>query len=220
MKILLLEDDLILNEILEEHLIKQKYQITTTFSSNEAIKELYSETFDLLLLDVNVPDLNGFELLKELRNNNILTPAIFITSLNMVEDMQKGFDSGCDDYIKKPFELKELDIRINNIKRLFNIDIAKEITLSKDIVLQLETQSIKKSNSVYNLSKKEFEVLIYLYNNHAKSISIDEFINNIWGYEDSINDSTIRTYIKNLRKILGDNMILNIRGVGYKFNKK
>ena len=123
MKILLLEDDLILNEILEEHLIKQKHQITTTFSSNEAIKELYSETFDLLLLDVNVPDLNGFELLKELRDNNILTPTIFITSLNMVEDMQKGFDSGCDDYIKKPFELKELDIRINNIKRLFNIDI-------------------------------------------------------------------------------------------------
>ena len=117
MKILLLEDDLILNEILEEHLIKQKHQITTTFSSNEAIKELYSETFDLLLLDVNVPDLNGFELLKELRDNNILTPTIFITSLNMVEDMQKGFDSGCDDYIKKPFELKELDIRINNIKR-------------------------------------------------------------------------------------------------------
>jgi DNA-binding response OmpR family regulator len=93
MKILLLEDDLILNEILEEHLIKQKHQITTTFSSNEAIKELYSETFDLLLLDVNVPDLNGFELLKELRDNNILTPTIFITSLNMVEDMQKGFDS-------------------------------------------------------------------------------------------------------------------------------
>ena len=81
MKILLLEDDLILNEILEEHLIKQKHQITTTFSSNEAIKELYSETFDLLLLDVNVPDLNGFELLKELRDNNICNTSwqIFIS---------------------------------------------------------------------------------------------------------------------------------------------
>ena len=154
MKILLLEDDLILNEILEEHLIKQKYQITTTFSSNEAIKELYSETFDLLLLDVNVPDLNGFELLKELRNNNILTPAIFITSLNMVEDMQKGFD----------------------------------------------------------------EILAYLLNNSKKTISIEEIINNIWSYEDSVESSTIRTYIKNLRKILGEDKILNIRGVGYRFN--
>ena len=90
MKILLLEDDLILNEILEEHLNNKDFQVITTFSSNEAIKYLYSQTFDLLLLDVNVPDLNGFELLKELRNNNILTPTIFITSLNMVEDMQKG----------------------------------------------------------------------------------------------------------------------------------
>ena len=123
MKILLLEDDLILNEILEEHLNNKDFQVITTFSSNEAIKYIYSQTFDLLLLDVNVPDLNGFELLKELRNNNILTPTIFITSLNMVEDMQKGFDSGCDDYIKKPFELKELELRINNIKRLLLISL-------------------------------------------------------------------------------------------------
>lgn len=153
MKILLLEDDLILNEILEEHLIKQKHQITTTFSSNEAIKELYSETFDLLLLDVNVPDLNGFELLKELRDNNILTPTIFITSLNMVEDMQKGFDSGCDDYIKKPFELKELDIRINNIKRLFNIDI-KIIKIDENSYLDLQNLEINLNKKVLSSQKR------------------------------------------------------------------
>ncbi|MCT7535728.1 response regulator [Aliarcobacter cryaerophilus] len=164
MKILLLEDDLILNEILEEHLIKQKHQITTTFSSNEAIKELYSETFDLLLLDVNVPDLNGFELLKELRDNNILTPTIFITSLNMVEDMQKGFDSGCDDYIKKPFELKELDIRINNIKRLFNIDI-KIIKIDENSYLDLQNLEINLNKKSFIISKKESEILAYLLNN-------------------------------------------------------
>ena len=141
MKILLLEDDLILNEILEEHLTNQKLQVITTFTSNEAIKYLYSEIFDLLILDVNVPDLNGFELLKELRKNNILTPAIFVTSLNMVEDMQKGFDSGCDDYIKKPFELKELDIRINNIKRLFNID-RKTIKIDENSYLDLQNLQI------------------------------------------------------------------------------
>ena len=217
MKILLLEDDLILNEILEEHLIKQKYQITTTFSSNEAIKELYSETFDLLLLDVNVPDLNGFELLKELRNNNILTPAIFITSLNMVEDMQKGFDSGRDDYIKKPFELKELDIRINNIKRLFNID-TKIIKIDENSYLDLQNLEINLNKNSFIISKKESEILAYLLNNSKKTISIEEIINNIWSYEDSVESSTIRTYIKNLRKILGEDKILNIRGVGYRFN--
>lgn len=218
MKILLLEDDLILNEILEEHLNNQNFQVITTFSSNEAIKHLYSQTFDLLLLDVNVPDLNGFELLKELRNNNILTPTIFITSLNMVEDMQKGFDSGCDDYIKKPFELKELDIRINNIKRLFNID-TKIIKIDENGYLDLQNLQINLNNQNFIISKKESEILSYLINNHKKTVSIEELVNNIWSYEDSVESSTIRTYIKNLRKILGNEKILNIRGVGYRFNK-
>ena len=218
MKILLLEDDLILNEILEEHLTNQKLQVITTFTSNEAIKYLYSETFDLLILDVNVPDLNGFELLKELRKNNILTPAIFVTSLNMVEDMQKGFDSGCDDYIKKPFELKELDIRINNIKRLFNID-RQIIKIDEKSYLDLQNLEIILNNERFLISRKESEILAYLLNNSKKTISIEEFINNIWSYEDSVESSTIRTYIKNLRKILGEDKILNIRGVGYRFNK-
>ena len=218
MKILLLEDDLILNEILEEHLTNQKLQVITTFTSNEAIKYLYSEIFDLLILDVNVPDLNGFELLKELRKNNILTPAIFVTSLNMVEDMQKGFDSGCDDYIKKPFELKELDIRINNIKRLFNID-RQIIKIDEKSYLDLQNLEIILNNERFLISRKESEMLAYLLNNSKKTISIEEFTNNIWSYEDSVESSTIRTYIKNLRKILGEDKILNIRGVGYRFNK-
>src|SRR5574344_489801 len=218
MKILLLEDDLILNEILEEHLTNQKLQVITTFTSNEAIKYLSSEIFDLLILDVNVPDLNGFELLKELRKNNILTPAIFVTSLNMVEDMQKGFDSGCDDYIKKPFELKELDIRINNIKRLFNID-RQIIKIDEKSYLDLQNLEIILNNERFLISRKESEILAYLLNNSKKTISIEEFINNIWSYEDSVESSTIRTYIKNLRKILGEDKILNIRGGGYRFNK-
>ncbi|RBQ27127.1 MULTISPECIES: response regulator transcription factor [Arcobacteraceae] len=216
MKILLLEDDLILNEILQEHLITQNHIVFTTFSANEAQDYLYSQKFDLLILDVNVPDLNGFELLKELRNHNIKTPAIFITSLSMVEDMQKGFESGCDDYIKKPFELKELDLRINNIKRLFNIDL--RIRIDEKIYIDLENYNIIKDEKIYNISKKESEVLQYLFTNSSKTISIDELITNIYSYEDSIDSSTIRTYIKNLRKVLGEEKILNIRGVGYRFN--
>ncbi|RBQ31699.1 DNA-binding response regulator [Arcobacter sp. FW59] len=216
MKILLLEDDLILNEILQEHLITQNHTVITTFTSNEAQDYLYSQNFDLLILDVNVPDLNGFELLKELRNHNIKTPAIFITSLSMVEDMQKGFESGCEDYIRKPFELKELDLRINNIKRLFNIDLKTKI--SENIYLDLQNYQIIKNDKIYNLSKKECEVLQYLFTNSSKIVSIDELITNIYSYEDNVDSSTIRTYIKNLRKILGEDKILNIRGVGYRLN--
>lgn len=219
MKILLLEDDLILNEIIEEYLISQEHEVITAFSGNEAQDYLYSQTFDLLILDVNVPFVSGFELLKELRSQNIKTPTIFITSLNMVEDMQKGFDSGCDDYLKKPFELKELDLRINNIKRLFNITPKELINISKDTFLDIQNLLIIKNNQKIHLAKKECEVLQYLINS-SKTVSIEELSLNLWAYEDNPNDSTIRTYIKNLRKILGEEKIINIRGVGYRFNKE
>ena len=217
MKILLLEDDLILNEIIEEYLISQEHEVITAFSGNEAQDYLYSQIFDLLILDVNVPFVSGFELLKELRTQNIKTPTIFITSLNMVEDMQKGFDSGCDDYLKKPFELKELDLRINNIKRLFNITPKELINISKDTFLDIQNLLIIKNNQKIHLAKKECEVLQYLINS-SKTVSIEELSLNLWAYEDNPNDSTIRTYIKNLRKILGEEKIINIRGVGYRFN--
>jgi two-component system OmpR family response regulator len=218
MKILLLEDDLILNEIIEEHLLSKNYIVTNAFTGSEAQDYLYSQNFDLLLMDVNVPDINGFELLKELRAQNIKTPAIFITSLSMADDMQQGFDSGCDDYIKKPFELKELDIRINNIKRLFNITPTNLVKIDEDTFLDTQVLQIIKADEKIHIAKKESEVLLYLFNNSSKTISIEELSLNVWAYEESPNASTIRTYIKNLRKILGDEKITNIRGVGYKFN--
>lgn len=219
MKILLLEDDLILNEILEEHLISQNYTVKVAYTGLEAQNLLYSEKFDLLLLDVNVPDIDGFELLNDFRKQNIKVPAIFITSLNMLEDMQKGFDSGCDDYIKKPFALKELDLRINNIKRLFNINPKNKLEIAKNIYFDIENLCIEKENQEIHLAKKECEVLQYLINNSQKIVAIDELSLNLWAYEDTPNASTIRTYIKNLRKILGEDKILNIRGVGYRFSK-
>ena len=220
MKILLLEDDLILNEIIEEHLISQKHEITTVFTGLEAQDLLYSQRFDLLLLDVNVPILNGFELLKDLRQKEIYTPAIFLTSLNQIDDIEKGFKSGCDDYLKKPFELKELDLRINNIKRLFNIENEDLIQISKDTYLDKKNLLIKKENEQIHLAKKECEVLEYLINNSSKNVSIEELSLNVWAYEEAPISSTIRTYIKNLRRVIGEEFIINLRGVGYRFNKK
>ena len=219
MKILLLEDDLILNEIIEEHLLSQNYEVSAVYTGLEAQDLLYSQKFDLLLLDVNVPILNGFELLKELREKEIYTPAIFLTSLNQVSDIEEGFKSGCDDYIKKPFELKELDIRINNIKRLFNINPNNLIEISTNTFLDKKNLLIKKEQNNIHITKKECEVLEYLINNNTKVVSIEELSLNVWAYEDAPISSTIRTYIKNLRKILGDEYIINLRGVGYRFNK-
>lgn len=219
MKILLLEDDLVLNEIIEEHLEKS-HKVVSVFDGEEAQNIIYSETFDLLLLDVNVPSLNGFELVKDLRQNNIHTPAIFITSMDMIEDVEKGFEVGCDDYIKKPFDLKELDLRINNIKRLFKIHTDDVLQLNDDIVFDPRNLNIIYKKTANKITVKECEVLQYLIKNSDKIVSIDELISNIWSYEESPLSSTIRTYVKNLRKILGDDQIINIRGVGYRFNQQ
>jgi two-component system, OmpR family, response regulator len=219
MKILLLEDDILLNEIMEEHLQNKGYEVISAYSGDEAQELIYSQKFDLFLFDVNVPVVNGFDLLKNARKNDIKTPAIFLTSLNMVDDIEKGFDSGCDDYVKKPVELKELDIRINNIKRLFNILPDEIIKISPNIYLDRLNLFIKKDKKEIHLAKKECEILLYLINNNNKTVSIEELSTNVWSYEDSPNASTVRTYIKNLRKILGEEFISNTRGVGYRFNK-
>ena len=218
MKILLLEDDLILNEIIQEHLIEKEHSVLSVFTGDDAQDVIYSKTFDILLLDVNVPNINGFELLNQLRKNGIKTPAIFITSANMLEDIEKGFESGCDDYIKKPFELKELDLRIENIKRLHNISSNSIIEISKNISLDKENLIININETKIHIAQKESEVLEYLIQNKNKIVSIDELSTNVWAYEESPTASTIRTYIKNLRKIVGDESIINIRGVGYRFN--
>lgn len=220
MKILLLEDDIILNEIIQEHLEESKYDVISVFDGNEAQDYIYSQKFDLFLFDVNVPNIDGFELLNELRSQNIKTPAIFITSLNMADDMQKGFDSGCDDYIKKPFELRELDIRINNIKRIYNIVNQTSMKIDERIIFDKEKLIVKIDNYDIAISKKESEVLEYFVKNANKNISVEELVNNIWTYEETPSDSTIRTYIKNLRKIVGEDKISNTRGVGYRFNKE
>jgi len=213
-----MEDDLLVNEIIEEHLIEQGHTIKIAFNGTKAEEILYSEVFDLLLLDVNVPDIDGFQLLKELREREILTPAIFITSLTMVDDIEKGFQSGCDDYLKKPFELKELDLRINNIKRLFKIENNELLSISDDITIDKKNLLVKIDDQEIHISSKELKVLEYLMKHKNIPVSVEELTSNIWSYENTPLATTIRTYIKNLRKTLGEKYITNIRGVGYRFN--
>lgn len=220
MKILLLEDDFILNEIITEFLLSLNHEVISVFDGLEAQTLAYEKIFDLLILDVNVPILNGFEFLKELRLRNIKTPAIFITSLNTADDLKHGFESGCDDYIKKPFELQELELRINNIKRLFNIDCNIEVCIAKGVTYNVQTFELNDNGQKTILPKKEAKILEYFLNNENKVVSPDELSVNVWSYEEYPLSSTIRTYIKNLRKLIGEESIITLKGVGYRFNKR
>lgn len=218
MKILLLEDDVILNEIIEEFLLSLNYDVITAFDGNIAEELIYEESFDLLLFDVNIPNITGFELLKNIRQNNINIPIIFITSRHTADDVKIGFNSGCDDYIKKPFELSELQLRIENIKRLRQIDNHGQIKIDNDTFYNYEKKVIIRNNEEFNLSKIEAKILEYFLKNKNKAISIDEISVNNWLYDEMPESTTIRTYIKNLRKKLNDETITTLKGIGYRFN--
>jgi two-component system, OmpR family, response regulator len=218
MKILLLEDDVILNEIIEEFLLSLNYEVTSVFDGDIAEELLYEENFDLLLFDVNVPNITGFELLKNIRQNNINIPTIFITSRNTSEDVKIGFNSGCDDYIKKPFDLSELQLRIENIKKLRQIESYGQIKIDEDTLYNYERKIIFKNNEEFNLSKIESKILEYFLKNKNKTLSIDQISANNWLYDEIPEATTIRTYIKNLRKKLNSETITTLKGLGYRFN--
>ncbi len=216
MKIALIEDDIILSEIIHEFLIEKNYKVEVFYDGNKALEVVLNKNFDLLLLDVNIPNINGFELLKTIRELKDKTPTIFITSLNSSKDLKYGFEIGADDYIKKPFDLEELEARIEHIKKIYHKE-QNLIKISTNISLNLKNLTIKIDDKEINIANKEAQILNYLFQNRDRVISIEELIQNIWKFESHPNNSTIRTYIKNLRAILGKEYISNIKGVGYRF---
>jgi len=218
MKILLLEDDPLLSEIIVEHLEYYSYSVTPIYNGVDAENLLFEEKFDLLLLDVNVPLLNGFELLKELRVSGNHTPAIFITSMNTSQDVLEGFELGANDYLKKPFEMIELKARIDNLKRQFKIDDKRTIEIKDGICYEFDRQIVHIDSQTVQLSKKEGEFLAYLLHNRGKVLSAKDIMINVWSYDTAPTSATLRTYIKNIRRLLGEDIVSTIRGVGYLFN--
>ena len=214
MKILLLEDDTVLANILVDFL-EEIYEVTHTYSMKEARTLSENRDFDLYIFDINVPDGDGISLLKELRAFHDETPIIFITAFHDTKYLKDAFESGANDFIKKPFDLEELAQRVENIKRHFGLNSLVQLT--SDIEFDIEKHSIKNNETICNLSAKESSCLHYLYKNRHRVVSVDEILQNLWEYDDMPSDSAIRTIIKELRKAVGKEHILNIRGEGYRF---
>lgn len=215
-KILLLEDDLSLSEIVEEYLSDEGYDVTLVSDAQEALNFAYEKHFDLWIFDVKVPLGDGFSLLKELREAGKDTPAIFLTSLNTSMDFKEGFDCGCDDYIKKPFELVELSIRIENLlKRSFAHKNEVYEDLGGGFKFFLKSQLLYKDNTLHPLPSKEIKLLALLLQNKNNFVSVDRIYEEIWDYDEEPSELSLRVYVKNLRKILGKDVIVNQRGKGY-----
>ena len=217
MKILLLEDDTILCEIIEEFLVENVLHVKKFYDGQKALEAIFSNKYDLLLLDINVPSMNGFELLEALREAHIDTPTIFISSLDQIKDVKKGFALGAEDYLKKPFELEELLSRIERTKKLHHIEQNEAIKLNDGAIYNPKTYKIVMDGVEHKLRKKEAQLLDFFIKNADKTISFETIIDEVWRYEEIPTHATIRTYIKNLRPYLLENQIENIKGVGYLF---
>ena len=214
MKILFLEDDPVIGSIVNDFL-SESYILEHCYNSKDALERAEDENFDLYIFDINVPGISGLELLKTLRDFNDTTPAIFITAYQELNYLREGFDVGANDFIRKPFELEELQARIENIKRQFSID--EEIKINEDSFFNALVHKVRIKDKVLSLSAKESMVLHYLIINKNRVISTDEILQNLWEYDEMPGQDTIRTYIKKLRSILGKEHIINIRGEGYRF---
>lgn len=220
-RLLLLEDDTNLSETVCEFLESKGYEVLAVFDGEEAEEAMFEHHFDLFLLDVNVPSLNGFDLLSKVRKEGNTTPAIFLTSLNAIENVEEGYESGCDDYVRKPFALKELLFRIESIlKREFFHSPKSTLSLSESVVFDTNTNTLLVDKQPVQLQKKE-AILLKLFLQKPNEIITHAFImSHVWEYDEEGSDDALRTYIKNLRKIIGKDRIVNLKKLGYKFTSQ
>jgi len=220
-KILLLEDDMTLHETMFEYLESCGYEVSSFYDGDSTESALFEKQFDLLVLDVNVPGINGFELLKNTRAEGKNTPAIFITSLNAMSDVEKGYESGCDDYLRKPFALKELKLRIETLlKREFFHALSEQIDIAKDIHYETNNDTLIINGKMQTLSNKETKLLKLFLQNKNTLLTHETIYETLWEYNEEISESSLRTYIKNLRKYLGGERIVSIKKLGYRFTSE
>ncbi len=218
MKILLLEDDISLNQTIKRYLELQGYEVLVAYDGQMAQDIAYEKHIDLMLLDVKVPKINGFELLKEIRKEKN-TPAIFITSLNDIDSVEKGFLSGGDDYIKKPFELKELKLRVETqLKKAYGTKDSV-IKIDDNLLYNLSEKILYKDKNQVALKTKEIKLLEYFLKNPNRLLKYEDIFQALWEYDQEPNPASLRTYIKSLRQVLGKDRVQTVKNVGYRFVK-
>ena len=212
-KILLLEDDALFAESLCDLLEDEGYSVTHVPNGTAALHAVYESRFDLYLLDINVPLINGLELLKELRDAEDATPAIFITSYKDKEMLQKGFYSGGDDFITKPFDNTELLLRIHALlKRSQKL----EQTSVGDFAYDTRKKQIYHKGQLLELSKKEYDLLLLFLQNANEPVAKELIFESLWHGDEAASDGALRVYINRLKNCVDGIEIQNIRGIGYK----
>ena len=218
MKILVVEDERDLNRIITKHLKKNNYSVDSCFDGQEALDFISYSEYDLIITDIMMPNVDGYEFIDKLRANKNNTPVIMLTAKDTLEDKIVGLDSGADDYIVKPFEFDELLARIRVLMRR-NYGLATNIIQIEEVTLDLAKKQVTKSGEIIDLTGKEYEVLEYLMKNKGSILSRDQILNHVWDYEYVGASNIVDVIIKNIRKKLdrgeGNTIIYTKRGLGY-----
>ena len=220
MKLLLVEDEKQLSEALQQILIKNKYSVDAVYNGDEGLDYALTDVYDVIILDIMLPKLNGIEILKMIRKRKISTPVILLTAKGSVEDRILGLDSGADDYLPKPFSPDELLARLRALTRRNGDFINENILEFSDIKLNLSTYDMEINDNSITLTQKEFEILKYFMQRPKLVVSKDDLITKLWGFDSDIEHNNIEVYISFLRKKLAyvesNVKITTIRRVGYR----
>ncbi|WP_457641642.1 response regulator transcription factor [Persephonella sp.] len=216
MKILIVEDNIELNNTLKEVLELNGYLVDSAFDGEEALDYLSATEYDLVILDIMLPKIDGYQVCQLARDKGINTPILMLTAKDRLEDKVKGLDIGADDYLVKPFEIEELIARVKALIRRASVEKTNIVKIG-DFVINLAKREVKKNGVKLMITPKLFCILEQLLRNRGKVVTYETLMNKCWDINDYPTRETVRANIKLLRKILQDKDIIhNISGVGYK----
>jgi DNA-binding response OmpR family regulator len=214
-KILVLEDDELFASTVEDFLSDEGFEVDIASDGEECLELNFKKNYDLYLLDINVPKINGLDLLVQLRNSGDNTPSIFLTSYKDKDTLQTAFLNGCDDYLKKPADLDELLLRIKALlkrnKKQFDV-----IRLSDSLIFNPTSKRVYENEVDLNLPVKVLELLELFVENRGEIVTKEMIIAKLWATSQEYSEGSIRVYINQIKKLFDKDTILNIKGVGYK----
>lgn len=218
MKILIVEDDKILSDTIKQCICKL-YDTEQAFDGYDGYMMANENIYDIIILDLMLPEMSGYEVVKKLRENKIYTPVLILTAKDGIDDKIKGFEYGADDYLVKPFERRELIARLEAIIRRTNGAYKKDLLEFKDIKLNLKKRTVLIEDKEIGLQGKQFDILEYLIHSKNTIITKEQIFEKIWGFDSETTTTVVEVYTSGLRKVLKeygkDKYIKTIRGVGY-----
>jgi DNA-binding response OmpR family regulator len=218
MKVFLLEDEKMLQSAIAEYLTQTGYLVQMGEDGLEAYEMISQSEYDLLILDINTPSINGLALLEKLQNDKRYIPTIFISAITQIEQISKAYELGCYDYLKKPFHLKELTLHIDRLLKMADITSKNHVKISKMYTYDLQNKRLFFDNEEQTLTPKQAQIIELLASNIEKIVDFDMLRYDVWDRND-IDNATIRAEVHRVRQILKEDIVESLKGIGYRLKR-